>query len=49
MTNIETAAKQDVTAARAGIRAWMANHPFTWGAIACAVGVLAAALIAAVL
>ncbi len=49
MTNIETAAKQDVTAARTGLRAWMANHPFTWGAIACAVGALAAVLAALVL
>jgi len=49
MTNIETAAKQDVTAARTGIRGWMASHPFFWGAIACAVGALAAALAAFVL
>ncbi len=38
MTNLESAAKQDVLAARSGLRAWMANHPFLWGAIACAVG-----------
>jgi hypothetical protein len=38
MTNIETAAKQDLASARAGIRGWMAAHPFLWGAIACAVG-----------
>ncbi|HYL31991.1 MAG TPA: hypothetical protein VEU53_02435 [Stellaceae bacterium] len=38
MTNIETAAKQDVVAARAGIRGWMAAHPFLWGALAGAVG-----------
>ena len=49
MTNIETAAKQDVTAARTGLRAWMASHPIAWGAIACAVGALAVALAALVL
>ena len=38
MTNIESAAKQDVSAARRGVRAWMANHPFLWGAIACGAG-----------
>ena len=38
MTNIETADRQDVVAARAGIRGWMATHPFLWGAIACAIG-----------
>ena len=38
MTNIESAAKQDVSSARTGLRAWMANHPFLWGAIACGVG-----------
>jgi len=38
MTNIETAAKQDLSSARRGVRAWMANHPFLWGAIACDVG-----------
>jgi len=49
MTNIETAAKQDVSSARAGIRFWMARHPFAWGAIACAVGALAVALVAVAL
>lgn len=38
MTNIESAAKQDVSSARRGVRAWMANHPFLWGAIAGGVG-----------
>lgn len=38
MTNIESAAKQGIAAARSGVRAWMANHPLLWGAIACAVG-----------
>jgi hypothetical protein len=46
MTSIESAAKQDVAATRSGVCAWMANHPFTWGAIACAVGALAVALLA---
>lgn len=41
MSNLETAAKQDVTSARRGVRAWMAGHPFLWGAIACAAGALA--------
>lgn len=41
MTNIESAAKQDVAAARSGVRGWMANHPFLWGALACAVGAFA--------
>ncbi|MGH6975449.1 MAG: hypothetical protein ACREED_00325 [Stellaceae bacterium] len=45
MTNIESAAKQDITAARAGIRGWMARHPFLWGAIACAVGALVVAFV----
>ncbi|MDE2229886.1 MAG: hypothetical protein KGL11_12720 [Alphaproteobacteria bacterium] len=45
MTNIETAAKQDLASARTGIRAWMANHPFRWGAIAGAAGALAVVLI----
>jgi hypothetical protein len=49
MTNLESAARQDVAAARTGIRAWMANHPFTWGAIACGAGAAAVALIAVVL
>lgn len=49
MTNLESAAKQDVTAVRTGVRAWMANHPFAWGGIAAAAGALAAALIAVVL
>jgi len=40
MTNIESAAKQDVSAARSGLRAWMENHPFLWGAIACGAGAL---------
>lgn len=38
MTNIESAAKQDVSSARRGVRAWMASHPFLRGAIACGVG-----------
>lgn len=38
MTNIESAAKQDVSATRRGVRAWMANHPFLWGVLACAGG-----------
>ena len=38
MTNIESAAKQDVSSARRGLRAWMENHPFLWGAITCAAG-----------
>ncbi|HEV2263716.1 MAG TPA: hypothetical protein VGR79_04200 [Stellaceae bacterium] len=38
MTNIESVAKQDLASARSGLRAWMANHPFLWGAITCAVG-----------
>lgn len=38
MTDIESAAQQDVLAARRGLRAWMANHPFLWGAIACGAG-----------
>lgn len=46
MTNIESAAKQDVSAARTGLRAWMANHPFLWGAIACAVGAFVVAVAA---
>ena len=46
MTNLESAAKQDVAAARTGIRAWMASHPFAWGAIAGAAGALVAALAA---
>lgn len=42
MTNIETAAKQDLASARAGIRGWMAAHPFLWGALACAAGAFVA-------
>jgi hypothetical protein len=49
MTNLESAAKQDVAAARTGLRTWMANHPFTWGAIACATGAAVVALIAVAL
>lgn len=48
MTNIESAAKQDIAAARRDVRAWMANHPFLWGAIACAVGAFVAAFAALV-
>lgn len=40
MSNIESAANQDVAAARSGVRAWMASHPFLWGVIACAIGAL---------
>ncbi|MDE1904478.1 MAG: hypothetical protein KGI46_11520 [Alphaproteobacteria bacterium] len=46
MTNIESAAKQDVSAARTGLRAWMANHPFLWGAIACGAGAFVVAVAA---
>lgn len=46
MTNIESAAKQDITATRRGLRAWMADHPFLWGAIAAAAGVFAVAFAA---
>ena len=46
MINIESAAKQDVSSARTGVRAWMANHPFLWGAIACAVGAFVVAFAA---
>jgi hypothetical protein len=46
MTDFESAAKHDVASARTGLRAWMANHPFTWGAIACAAGAAAVALVA---
>lgn len=46
MTNIESAAKQDIAAARSGVRAWMANHPFLWDALACAVGAFVAAFAA---
>ena len=49
MTNIESAAKQDVAAARTGLRAWMANHPFAWGAIAGVAGATIVALIAVAL
>jgi hypothetical protein len=49
MTNLESAARQDVAVARSGLRAWMANHPFTWGAIAATAGALAAALASFVL
>lgn len=47
MTNIESAAKQDIAATRAGVRGWMAKHPFLWGAIACAVGAFVVAFAAA--
>lgn len=49
MTNLESAAKQDVAAARTGLRAWMSAHPFAWGAIAGVAGAIVAALAALVL
>ena len=49
MSNLETAAKQDLASARSGLRAWMADHPFAWGALAGAAGALAAALASFVL
>ncbi len=45
MTNIETTAKQDAGAARAGFRGWMESRPFRWGAIAFAAGAIIALLI----
>ncbi|HUZ33936.1 MAG TPA: hypothetical protein VMV19_17790 [Xanthobacteraceae bacterium] len=39
---VVTAAKADVATARTGVRAWIADHPFTWTAIAAGVGFAAA-------
>ncbi|GEM_PF-5766234 len=49
MTDIEAAAKRDVAAARKNVRAWMADHPFLWGAIAAGAGALVVALAAVAL
>ena len=48
MTNVVDAAKTDVTQARTGFRAWIADHPFQYTGYAVALGLVVGVVVGVV-